>query len=287
MEMLHWTEIQSKLVAWTMHTAPEAAALVFAATKPGLAVSFHAMVAPGTPQPLFDRLRAGYDGPFLMAQDFTVISVTPEQIVTRMVAVRARAAPGTPVTRIHRIEGWRPSQPGQGKGHHAGLAFRDNYLRADDRGVQGRAEGEGPALERLRFGLGKGSGVFGASTDLLCCAAQPSRGLPCRGMRGPQFTPLGVVAVLFTIAVALAVFVNGDFGWLAAVIAIFVIVGVIDFVQARHSVRRNYPLFGRLRWVGEEFRPETQQYFVEQDTEGKPFDRTHRSLVYQRGQEHA
>jgi len=101
-------------------------------------------------------------------------------------------------------------------------------------------------------------------------------------MRGPQFTFLGVVAVLFTIAVALAVLVNGDFGWLAAVIGILVIVGVIDFVQVRHSVRRNYPLFGRLRWIGEEFRPEIQQYFVEQDTEGKPFDRTHRSLVYQR-----
>ena len=101
-------------------------------------------------------------------------------------------------------------------------------------------------------------------------------------MRGPRFTLLGVVAVVFTIAVALAVLVNGDFGWLAAVIAIFVIVGVIDFVQVRHSVRRNYPLFGRLRWIGEEFRPEIQQYFVEQDTEGMPFDRTHRSLVYQR-----
>ncbi len=96
MDKLHWTEIQSKLVAWTMHTAPEAAALVFEATKPGLAVSFHAMVAPGTPQPLFDRLRAGYQGPFVMAQDFTVINVTPEQIVTRMVAFEPGPLPVPP-----------------------------------------------------------------------------------------------------------------------------------------------------------------------------------------------
>jgi len=101
-------------------------------------------------------------------------------------------------------------------------------------------------------------------------------------MRGPQFTPVGVVVVLFTIVLGLAIWVNGDFGWLAAVVGIFVVIGVVDLFQVRHSVRRNYPLFGRLRWVSEEFRPEIQQYFVEQDTEGRPFDRNHRSLVYQR-----
>jgi len=96
MDKLGWTEMQAKLVAWTMHTAPEAAALVFEATKPGLAVSFHGMVAPGTPQPLFDRMRSGYDGPFVMAQDFTVINVTPEQIVTRMVAFEPGPMPVPP-----------------------------------------------------------------------------------------------------------------------------------------------------------------------------------------------
>lgn len=84
MDKLGWSEMQAKIVAWTMHTAPEAAGLVFEATKPGLAVGFHGMVAPGTPQPLHDRLRTAYTGPFVMAQDFTVINVSPQQIVTRM-----------------------------------------------------------------------------------------------------------------------------------------------------------------------------------------------------------
>jgi len=104
-------------------------------------------------------------------------------------------------------------------------------------------------------------------------------------MRGPQFTTLGVVAVLFAIALVLSLWVNKDFGWLAGVIAILIVIGVIDFFQLRHSVRRNYPLFGRLRWVGELFRPEIQQYFVEEDTEGRPYDRTHRSLIYQRAKD--
>jgi glutamate synthase domain-containing protein 2 len=104
-------------------------------------------------------------------------------------------------------------------------------------------------------------------------------------VRGPQFTPIGIIIVLFAIAIALTIWVHGDFGWLAAVIGILVIIGIVDAVQTRHSVRRNYPLFGRLRWVGEQFRPEIQQYFVEQDTEGCPFDRSHRSQVYQRAKD--
>jgi ribonuclease Z len=82
-----WTEIQAKIVAWTKHTSPEAAAKVFEATKPGIAMGFHALVAPGTPQPILDGVRGGYDGPFTLAQDFTVVNITADQIVTRMTEV--------------------------------------------------------------------------------------------------------------------------------------------------------------------------------------------------------
>jgi ribonuclease Z len=73
-------------VAWTKHTSPEAAAKVFTATKPRLGVGYHSMIAPGTPQPILDGVRTGYDGPVVIAQDFTIINVTPQQIVTRMAA---------------------------------------------------------------------------------------------------------------------------------------------------------------------------------------------------------
>ena len=48
-------------------------------------MSYHAMIGPGTPQPIYDGIRSGYDGPLVIAQDFTVVNITPEQIVTRMV----------------------------------------------------------------------------------------------------------------------------------------------------------------------------------------------------------
>ncbi|MBK8295108.1 MAG: FMN-binding glutamate synthase family protein [Solirubrobacterales bacterium] len=58
--------------------------------------------------------------------------------------------------------------------------------------------------------------------------------------------------------------------------------GVYDFFQTRHSLLRNYPIIGRFRYLFESIRPELQQYFVEPDTEGKPYPRTDRSVIYER-----
>ena len=59
-------------------------------------------------------------------------------------------------------------------------------------------------------------------------------------------------------------------------------VGVVDMVQRRQSIRRNFPVIGNFRYMLEKVRPEIMQYFVETDTEGKPINRIFRSVVYQR-----
>ena len=64
--------------------------------------------------------------------------------------------------------------------------------------------------------------------------------------------------------------------------AALIAVGVFDLRQARHSILRNYPIAGHLRFFFEFIRPEIRQYFVEDDTEEKPFSRAQRSIVYQR-----
>ncbi|HTF21962.1 MAG TPA: FMN-binding glutamate synthase family protein [Chryseolinea sp.] len=61
-----------------------------------------------------------------------------------------------------------------------------------------------------------------------------------------------------------------------------VLMGIIDMVQKHQSIRRNFPVLGRLRYVFEELRPKIQQYFVESDTDGKPVNRNDRSVIYQR-----
>lgn len=58
-----------------------------------------------------------------------------------------------------------------------------------------------------------------------------------------------------------------------------------DFVQKRHTLRRNYPLVARFRWLMEDLRPYLRSYIVEGDLEGRPFSRDQRALVYQRAKD--
>ncbi|MDT8399207.1 MAG: FMN-binding glutamate synthase family protein [Pseudomonadales bacterium] len=60
------------------------------------------------------------------------------------------------------------------------------------------------------------------------------------------------------------------------------LIGIYDTFQTRHSLRRNFPLYARMRWLMEILRPFIQQYVVESDTDGAPISRMFRSIVYQR-----
>jgi glutamate synthase domain-containing protein 2 len=87
------------------------------------------------------------------------------------------------------------------------------------------------------------------------------------------------------VAVGLAALSSAWWWVLAALSLATVGVGLCDLVQRQHSIRRNYPVIGRLRWAMEAIRPEVQQYFVERDTDGVPYDRDTRSLVYERAKD--
>ena len=86
-------------------------------------------------------------------------------------------------------------------------------------------------------------------------------------------------AVLAVMAASL-----GSAGWwvLAVVLVAVLVVGVYDLVQRRHSILRNYPVMGHLRFLLEGIRPEIQQYFVERNFDGRPYDRDTRSVIYER-----
>ena len=95
----------------------------------------------------------------------------------------------------------------------------------------------------------------------------------------------GIVAGLGALAAVLsAVAVIGSWAWWipAAVLIVLTAVGVYDLVQRQHSVLRNYPVLGHLRYLLEALRPELQQYFIERNFDGRPFDRDVRSLIYAR-----
>lgn len=58
--------------------------------------------------------------------------------------------------------------------------------------------------------------------------------------------------------------------------------GLADILQTRQAIRRNFPLLGRGRYLMESIRPEINQYFIESEIDGRPFNRVQRSNIYQR-----
>jgi glutamate synthase domain-containing protein 2 len=73
-------------------------------------------------------------------------------------------------------------------------------------------------------------------------------------------------------------------GWLALVVVVglLLLVALRDLVQRKHSLLRNFPLLGHLRYLLESIRPELQQYFIERNYDGRPYDRDTRSVIYER-----
>ena len=54
---------------------------------------------------------------------------------------------------------------------------------------------------------------------------------------------------------------------------VFLVLFVLDKRQTQHSVLRNFPLLGRIRYFFEMMGPEMRQYMFDSDNEGKPFTR--------------
>ncbi|TQS72113.1 FMN-binding glutamate synthase family protein [Ornithinibacillus gellani] len=53
-----------------------------------------------------------------------------------------------------------------------------------------------------------------------------------------------------------------------------------DVNQQQHSILRNYPVLGKVRYILEKAGPELRQYLFENDNEGKPFNRREFQFVY-------
>ena len=91
------------------------------------------------------------------------------------------------------------------------------------------------------------------------------------------------LCILFAAAsTALALLVSPWFWLLAAPLVLLSLLGLWDYMQKRHSILRNFPILGHMRFLIEEISPELHQYLIESSTDGRPFNRDTRSLVYQR-----
>lgn len=109
--------------------------------------------------------------------------------------------------------------------------------------------------------------------------------------RVPKFlelwSPRAFLMVFLTLLVVSA-WVTACSWWglvLLVPVALLFLMGLGDMLQTRHSVLRNFPLLGRMRYLLESLRPELRQYFVESDHEENPFSRDKRSVIYQRAKD--
>ncbi len=66
------------------------------------------------------------------------------------------------------------------------------------------------------------------------------------------------------------------------ILGALVTIGIIDLLQTRHAILRNYPVLGHMRYILEFIRPEIRQYIIESDEDDVPFSREQRALVYRR-----
>src|SRR5215467_12521355 len=96
-----------------------------------------------------------------------------------------------------------------------------------------------------------------------------------------RFVPLAV-ALAGAILFALFIPAGSIFAVLSAACTGAVAIGIWDLFQVRHALRRNYPILANIRFGLEKVRPEIRQYFLESDTDGLPFNRSKRAVVYQR-----
>lgn len=95
-----------------------------------------------------------------------------------------------------------------------------------------------------------------------------------------EFLIFAAASVAFV--VGFAVLVSPVAWWAFVGLGPILLIGFRDYFQTRHSIRRNFPVLGNFRYIFESIRPEINQYFVESNSDGVPFSREDRSVVYQR-----
>ena len=94
---------------------------------------------------------------------------------------------------------------------------------------------------------------------------------------------LGFGLVLLVILLLFAMF--NDIRWFLAIAIPLALIWIYDVTQKKHTILRNFPVLGHIRFILEFFRPEVQQYFVANDEEERPFDRETRTIVYERAKD--
>lgn len=97
-----------------------------------------------------------------------------------------------------------------------------------------------------------------------------------------RYSVFSISCLVFLVSLILSVVVSSAWLWLALLAGALGVVGTVDLLQRQRTVSRNYPVLAHFRYFLESIGPEIRQYFIQSDTEERPFSREQRSIVYQR-----
>ncbi len=102
-------------------------------------------------------------------------------------------------------------------------------------------------------------------------------------INGKRFLTASTLSIL--IVGAIGWFWN-PFWWLFVLVGPIVLIGIIDMMQKKNTIIRNFPFLGHFRYLFMSISPEIRQYFVESNTDGKPFNKNQRNFVNKRSENH-
>ena len=94
-----------------------------------------------------------------------------------------------------------------------------------------------------------------------------------------KFILWGIILLIATWTTALLIKAHY---WIPILLTFLYLLGIYNTYQTKHAILRNFPVIGYFRYFFEEISPEIQQYFIERETDGKPFPRNQRSAAYRR-----
>ena len=97
-------------------------------------------------------------------------------------------------------------------------------------------------------------------------------------MRRKWYTGFGIILI----SVLLILVMLHDARWFLALLIPLIALWISDVTQTQHTILRNFPILGHIRYILEFIRPEIQQYFIADNEQERPFDREIRSIIYQR-----
>ena len=99
-----------------------------------------------------------------------------------------------------------------------------------------------------------------------------------------RYTALVISIAGFLVTLPLSIYMNSLY-LLPLVFGALAILGIRDLLQTKRTVSRNYPILAHFRYFFESIGPEMRQYFIQSDTEERPFSREQRTIIYQRAKD--